>query len=63
MMVYDPNNQTVININFREVAPSLASTDMFNGNETLSVQVGFNIYNINFVYDYPIKICRKLYFY
>lgn len=33
MTVFDPNDQRVISINFREVAPSLASTDMLHGTD------------------------------
>ena len=39
MVVYDPVNQSSIAIDFREVAPSLATTNMFHGNENLSVSV------------------------
>ena len=36
MVVYDPSNQSSMAIDFREVAPSAATEDMFHGSANLS---------------------------
>ena len=39
MTVFDPSNQSVMCINFREKAPLNAAVDMFHGNTNLSKYV------------------------
>lgn len=36
MTIFDPSNNTVKAIDFREAAPSAANVNMFHGNENLS---------------------------
>ena len=40
MVVYDPSNQSVYSINFRETAPTASKFDMFHFIANLSKRVG-----------------------
>ena len=40
MVVYDPSDQSVYSVNFRETAPAASTFDMFHSNANLSKRVG-----------------------
>ena len=42
MVIYDSKTRSSVAIDYREVAPALSTTDMFNGSETLSTLVSLN---------------------
>ena len=40
MVVYDPSNQSVYSVNFRNMAPTASKFDIFHSNANLSKRVG-----------------------
>ena len=41
MVIYDPKNGSTVAIDFREVAPSLATYDMYSGRQDLKYYVSY----------------------